>query len=40
MPRQFRRAKTIEAESLVYYVEDRHIEALGRPKVVVEVKEE
>ncbi|HOJ81819.1 MAG TPA: hypothetical protein PLR17_01885 [Acetomicrobium flavidum] len=32
--------KTIEAESLVYYVEDRHIEALGRPKVVVEVKEE
>jgi len=32
--------KTIEAESLIYYVDDRHIEALGRPKVIVEVKEE
>lgn len=32
--------RTIEAESLIYYVDDRHIEALGRPKVVIEVKED
>ncbi|SDX63615.1 Lipopolysaccharide export system protein LptA [Acetomicrobium thermoterrenum DSM 13490] len=38
--RAVQEGRTIEAENIIYHVDDKHIEALGRPKVTVEVKEE